>query len=139
MANHDPIAHVASWLTPPVSGAAADERPATVEEMAAIEFEAIGPEVGAELDAKLRTFEQTSRDHGITLRFASTILQRSKSELVEMVDTVAVADDFDAFEEMLDEFKASKGHFETLIKLLDAAHTRAMVAAAARAVRGPRP
>jgi len=50
---------------------------------------------------------------------------------------VVAADDFDAFEEMLDAFDQSKEYFETLVKLLAAAHTRAMIAAAARAVRGP--
>jgi hypothetical protein len=114
-----------------------DEQPATLEEMAAIEFEAIGPELGAELDAKLKTFEQASQDHGITMRVASKILQRSKSELIGSVDAVVAADDFDAYEEMLDAFQASKEHFEASARLLAAAHTRATVAMAARAVRGP--
>jgi hypothetical protein len=134
MSNHDPVSRVATWLTPPNSEAVDDERPATVEEMAAVEFEAIGPELGAELDAKLRTWAQG--DHGVTLRFASTILQRSKAELVESLDAIIAADDFDAYEEMLDAFSASKEFFETLAKLLTTAHTRAMIAAAALEARG---
>jgi hypothetical protein len=71
----DPLSRVASWLTPKSS----EEKPATAEELAAVEFEAIDAE-----DCQV-LYEGMTTQETMMFRLASGFLAKNKPDLVDAV------------------------------------------------------
>jgi hypothetical protein len=115
----DPLSHVASWFTPAADADLSRDSAATAEELAAVEFEAMGPEFD-ECFAN-SAFEEECRGHGITLRIASSLAQRTKSELIEGLRAMLnMEGGIDAFEDGIKMFKKAKERFEAM----EARHSR---------------
>jgi hypothetical protein len=63
--------------------------------------------------------------NGLSRRLTLSVLTRSKSELVEMINNI----DTDAFEELLDQVEACQQYIAAMKEMADAAFARLMVAA----------
>jgi hypothetical protein len=128
----DPLSHVASWITPTLDAGAgstvansSEERPATAEEWAAVEFEAVDAKV-CQLLYKGMTTQET-----IMLRLASGYLAKSKPDLVSTIrKLVREEGGQDALFEFVESLSAAQKIVEDFAKCLGAAHTRLLIASA---------
>jgi len=107
-----------------------EEPPATREDFAALDFEPVGPEIRAGF--RKEPWEAQCRTHGIALRLAVGIVEKTKAELIEGVRKLSTDDDgMTAFFEGLDFLQEAKKSLVAFAELLEAAYIRELAAAAA--------
>jgi hypothetical protein len=112
---------------PTPDGADASEKPATMEEMATVEFEAM-PELFEHF--KCRPLDEEFRALGVDLRVAAALMARSKVELIEGLKVLGE----EALDELLDHLQEAGETFRSFAELAEAAHTRQVIAVAALAI-----
>jgi hypothetical protein len=77
-----------------------EEPPASMEDLAAIDFEPVSPEIRECF--KNETWEAQYRNHGIALRLAAGFAEKTKPELIEVVRKLTSDEEgMEAFEEGL--------------------------------------
>jgi hypothetical protein len=102
----------------------ASEKPATMEEMATVEFEAM-PEIFEHF--KSRALNEEFRALGVDLRVAAACMARSMVELIEGLKVLGE----DALDELLDHLQEAGETFRSFAELVEAARMRQVIAAAA--------
>jgi len=102
----------------------ASEKPATMEEMATVEFEAM-PELFEHF--KSRALDKEFRALGVDLRVAAACMARSKPELIEGVKNLGE----EALDELINSLREAGETFRSFAELVEAAHMRQVIAAAA--------
>jgi hypothetical protein len=113
-----------------VAHRAADDRP--LEGTGGVEFDAVGPEI-AEPFANPR-WDEECRDLGVVLRMAAIVVQKTKPELIAMVEALLDGRDqaaADAFVELLTCSREFQKRLELWRRLLEAAEIRQLIAASA--------
>jgi hypothetical protein len=128
---HAPLSHVASWLTQSASADASEsESPATPEQLAAIEFEPIDPEIKAAFVGS--RWKKECASLGAALCLSCMVVEKTKPEVIG--GTAALLNDEDggteAFEEGLDFLKEWKDLLTAYADLLQAAYIRQLIGAA---------
>lgn len=107
-----------------------DEKPATVEQIAVVEFEAIDEEIGSFFEKS--RWAELSRELGNNLRFAAAFVRLSKPELIDVVRKLLSEDDAaENYFEVMPAFENAAANCRTYADVLTAAHTRLLVAGAA--------
>lgn len=110
--------------------AAEDEKPATIPEAAAVDFEAWPAD-------KLQTYTPQSwaelwNPWGISLAIASNVMGQSKAELTKLAkDTGALTHEGGQFYELAQSLQRTREAFSDAVTMLQAAELRMMIAAAA--------
>jgi hypothetical protein len=124
--SNDPVTAVASWISSTLDGAnSSEEKPATFEEAATIEFEAVDAEA-CQLLYKGMTTQET-----IMFQLASGYLAKSKPDLVDTIrKLISEEGGQDAFFEFADSLLAAQKVVEGFAECLGAAHVRLLIASA---------
>ena len=102
----------------------ASEKPATMEEMATVEFEAM-PELFEHF--KSRALDKEFRALGVDLRIEAACMAQSKPQMIEGLKVLGE----DALDELLDHLREAGETFRSFAELVEAAHMREVIAAAA--------
>jgi hypothetical protein len=128
----DPSARVASWLTVPAQAGGAGEKVATIEELAAVEFEPV------DLSAKWAGYDWVEewRGTGAFIRLAIGFLGKSKPELVAAVESILDKDDGQKLhEDFVEYLQTTQQRLQDYIEMLHAVEIRCLVASAALCLR----
>ena len=116
--------------------ARAAHRPQPPQELAAVEFEAIGPEIAEAFRQAFSNpgWNKECRDLGIVLRMATAIVQKTKPELIAIVETLVDGrhpEAADGFFELVTCYREFQRRLELWRRLLEAAEARQLIAAEA--------
>lgn len=113
-----------------VSLPSADEEPATAEELAVIEFEAVDQKISSPFQEPLWT--ERCRNLGNCLRLAAGLVRLTKPELMKSVRKMVSDNDggIEACEEIMPAFKNVTADCLSFADLLDAARARLLIACA---------
>jgi len=102
----------------------ASEKPATMEEMATVEFEAM-PELFEHF--KSRALDKEFRALGVDLRIAAACMAQSKPQMIAGLRGLGE----EAADELIDSLREAGETFRSFAELVEAAHMRQVIAAAA--------
>lgn len=113
-----------------MSAPATDDQPATVESAAGLDFAPWSAEDLAGLPGAKQWINDASVFY-LAVRISASLLGKTKAEMVELVET----QETDTVIEMLERIESAIDAYSVILKLLEAAQARLIVAGAAAAQR----